>query len=144
MVVKSLFYSHVLFFLLQMFVPIILLSTQQQSHGLTSDCACMCTHIYTHTMTSLLEIVVYDRLPANFSIQHVDKETERREEEEEEKLMTIVRTISNTHTFDFSITPADTKSFFFFFYVLVYIINHRTVKLRKRKNENLIYIVCVP
>jgi len=57
--------SRSFFSLLWIFVPIMLLSTQQQSHGLTSDCACMCTHIYPHTMKTLLEIAVYDRLPAN-------------------------------------------------------------------------------
>lgn len=36
-----------LFFVPWMFVPIMLLSTQRQSHGLASDRASMCTHTYT-------------------------------------------------------------------------------------------------
>jgi hypothetical protein len=36
------------FFVLRMFVPIMLLSTRRQSHGLTSDRASMCTHTYTY------------------------------------------------------------------------------------------------
>lgn len=66
-----------LFFVLRMFVPIMLLSTQRQSHGLASDRASMCTHIHTYTMTTLLEMAVYDRLPANLTYNTSTTEQKR-------------------------------------------------------------------
>ena len=57
-------------------------------------------------------------------------------QKEEEKLMAIVRTVSNMCTFDFSITSADTKSFF----SLCFGIHHQsqndeTTKCKRRRRK---------
>lgn len=101
-------------------------------------------HTYTHTMTSLLEIAVYDRLPAKLSIQSIDKEVENKKKEKKTRRKIYG---NNTNmcmlyvTSSFSITPADTKSF----YYALYVINHRIINLRnieeyKKKRAELIYI----
>jgi len=98
-----------LFFVLRMFVPIMLLSTRRQSHGLASDRASMCTHI--HTMTTLLEIAAYDRLPANSTCNTSTKKQKNRWEKEKNTIKHIY--IFVWYCSNFSIKPADTKSFSF-------------------------------
>lgn len=94
-------------------------------------------HVHTHRMTSLLEIAVYDRWLVN-SIYNMSTKKAKGGREDEEKLMTIGQTDLNTHMFDFSITPADTKSFSLFIF-LVYIINHRTIELRKKPSPIYVF-----
>lgn len=67
------FCFYVLFFFFEYLFRSFLLSTSWQSHGFKNDCA----YIYTRTMTSLLEITVYDRLPVNFTYHKSTKKRTR-------------------------------------------------------------------
>ena len=90
-------------------------------------------------MTSLLEIAVYDRLPANLAYNMSKKKnSERRRRNIDDDSTNILEYV---YIRFFNHSCADTKSFSF--YVFVYIINHRTIKLRKtekKKKEPDLYI----
>jgi hypothetical protein len=108
------FFYPAFFFVLRMFVPIMLLSTRRQSHGLTSDRASMCTHIHIQWRLYWKWLFMIDCQPARRTTRRQRKRKEQMRGGEE--ILTKVRN-TGKYTYiwycsNFSINSADTKSFF--------------------------------
>ena len=93
-------------------------------------------HTHTHTMTTLLEMGVYDRLPANSTYSTSTKKEKGigRTDERRRKVLAIVRMLANMGMSDTipifqSILLIPILSFSFFFNVSTYVIDHRTIEL---------------
>ena len=141
MVVKFLLHSHVLFilhfFVLRMFVPIMLLSTQRQSHGLASDRASMCTHIHIQWQLYWKWLFMIDCEASRRTTRRQKKQKGTREERD--KVMAIVRTVANKCMFDAvpifqSILLIPSLSFLLYFDISNWSQNDRSIKHRRKKS----------
>jgi len=129
-----------------MFVPIMLLSTRRQSHGLTSDRASMCTHTYTYN-DDFIGNGCWWSIASQVDVQHVDKGTERnrRTDERRRKVLAIGRILANMCMFDTipifqSIMLIPNLSLFLYFDIRNWSQNDRTMKYRIKRIDTYMYI----